>query len=460
MADAIDPNLLLLGIALLALIAIALIVFIKRLKTGGPSTKEMNELYEHFESLIKRKAKYAARISVLSEAKEYGRISEKQYVEEVRRNKEHLEHVNRELDDVVNRLAMPHYKHQLKQEESMEKEKINYLIKLQEDKKDLQTKLEQSQELVEGTKRRNDLLEAESKDIKTKLDAIEGKYKGGTLDFENKLDEARKKLEQANENLDRVIKENVDLKEQLGMTSTEAQELKKKAWKQERALLKAGASAEEGKKALESGEDLRESLEKSKEKMQEYYDEVAFYSLLVNRYATHIETSEAKTIQDLKSLIQPQNKQVLAAVDRVLAGFPEYNPDRDVLAACERAYAFVSDEIHSVPSTGVTFWMTIKDMIEHKIADYEDKAILLCSILLSMDVRSKVMIVDMADGSNRPLVLLEHKRSFVLCDVNKRHDFLAYVGASQDEAISKYTYNGLKVKRTLYEFDNKKYKQY
>jgi len=84
---------------------------------------------------------------------------------------------------------------------------------------------------------------------------------------------------------------------------------------------------------------------------------------------------------------------------------------------------------------------------------------LLCSIFRALGAESLVIIVELTDGSNRPLVSLKAGRSHVLVDSNRKHDFKKYVG-DIDDIIEKYDKDGTKIARILYEFNDKEYKEY
>lgn len=202
-----------------------------------------------------------------------------------------------------------------------------------------------------------------------------------------------------------------------------------------------------------------DDLVKCREKMDDYYHKTLLYGLLVKRYEEFIEEREAKTIQDLKEMIQPNHPGVSEIAEKIKEEITNYSPERDVLKACEKAYVYVTENIHSVPSLGVSFWMPIKEVLENNVADYEDKAMLLCSVFKALGAESSVGIAEMTDGSNRPVVFIKTSSSEVMFDPNEKHRFLEYTG-QRSEIIAKYTLNGKAIQKMLYEFDDKEYKEY
>lgn len=191
---------------------------------------------------------------------------------------------------------------------------------------------------------------------------------------------------------------------------------------------------------------------KYKEKMEQYYHKIRLYELLINKYADYIERNESKTVQDLKAAVQPQNPRVVQLCDTIR----EKSTSTDPVGLCEQAYDYVANEIDSVAHIGVSFWLSIEDMLDSKVADYEDKAILLCSVFRGFGVAARVVISELSDGSNRPLVFLRIGRDIILCDPNQKHDFNAYQGA-RDEVLTKYRLGGERLSKLLYEFNDKEY---
>ncbi|MEM0372737.1 MAG: hypothetical protein QXO69_02790 [archaeon] len=203
----------------------------------------------------------------------------------------------------------------------------------------------------------------------------------------------------------------------------------------------------------------QDELRQCKEKMNEYYHKNLLYALLVKRYADYIEEREAKTIQDLKEMIQPYSAPVAELAEKIKESIQDYSPEKDILKACEKAYAFITENIHSVPSLGVSFWMGVKETLENGVADYEDKAILLCSLFKALGADSSIGIAELSDGSNRPVVFIKTRYSEVMLDPNEKHNFLEFAGKRAD-ALRKYSLNGKTITKILYEFDDKEYKEY
>lgn len=203
----------------------------------------------------------------------------------------------------------------------------------------------------------------------------------------------------------------------------------------------------------------KEDAARYKKKMEEYFNQIKIYRLLVSKYKDYIETSETKNVADLKKSVQPTNPAVLRAADNIKFDFENYMLEKDLLNACEKAHKLV-EKIPSSERLGITFWMTIDDIVENNVADYEDKAIFLCSLFRALGGQSRILIVELSDGSNRPLVLLElAEEKAILFDPNTEHDFYKYFGR-KDDLIAQYSCEDKIVSRVLYEFNDDEYVSY
>ena len=180
-----------------------------------------------------------------------------------------------------------------------------------------------------------------------------------------------------------------------------------------------------------------------------YYKNIVL-TMLAKRYADYINEHEIKTVQALKDSIQPDNNVVIDLIHTFSS--------TDHLKAASQAYDFITKNIKSVPSTGVNFWMSIEEMMENKVADYEDKAILLCSVLRAVDLDSWVMVTELQNGSNRPFVVIYKDENIILLDPNSQHDFLQYSGKFE-EVLKTYFEKGSRISRPLYKFNEKDYEE-
>ena len=352
-------------------ILVAAIVFSSFKARSLPRLENKEELYAKFAKLGDDKAKMKAKMAAVEETKNYGRISKAEYEYQISKIGKEIAIMDAEMDRILKKLAMPHYQIKLQQERSLETDKMSLLVRMQEETNAQKRRIEELEGALEDVTKRNEILEGENEELQQKLDNVESSYKDRVMRLEQELDRAKK----------------------------------------------AAAAG----MPVNSGMVDEEEVKKYKEKMEEYYHKILLYQLLVSRYKEHIEGNETKTVPDVKSLVQPINSNIVPIVQKIKTD------NKDFMKQFQSAYDYV-DEIHSVPYIGATLWLSVKEMLDNKVADYEDKAILLCSILRALGANALVLVALMTDGSNRPLVLLSMKDKSIMLDPNAKHDFIKFVG--------------------------------
>jgi hypothetical protein len=383
-------------------ILVAAIVFSSFKARSLPRLENKEELYAKFAKLGDDKAKMKAKMAAVEETKNYGRISKAEYEYQISKIGKEIAIMDAEMDRILKKLAMPHYQIKLQQERSLETDKMSLLVRMQEETNAQKRRIEELEGALEDVTKRNEILDGENEELQQKLDNVESSYKDRVIRLEQELDRAKK--------------------------------------------------AAAGGIAANPGMVDEEEVKKYKEKMEEYYHKILLYQLLVSRYKDHIEGNETKTVPDVKSLVQPTNSNIVPIVQKIKTD------NKDFMKQFQSAYEYV-DEIHSVPYIGATLWLSVKEMLDNKVADYEDKAILLCSILRALGANAIVLVALMTDGSNRPIVLLNMKDKSIMLDPNKKHDFIKFVG-KRNELIRQFSVDGNRIKRIHYEFNDKDYVSY
>ena len=383
-------------------ILVAAIVFSSFRARSLPRLENKEELYAKFAKLGDDKAKMKAKMAAVEETKNYGRISKAEYEYQISKIGKEIAIMDAEMDRILKKLATPHYQIKLQQERSLETDKMSLLVKMQEETNAQKRRIEELEGALEDVTKRNEILDGENEELQQKLDNVESSYKDRVIRLEQELDRAKK--------------------------------------------------AAAGGIAINPGMVDEEEVKKYKEKMEEYYHKILLYQLLVSRYKEHIEGNETKTVPDVKSLVQPINSNIVPIVQKIKTD------NKDFMKQFQSAYDYV-DEIHSVPYIGATLWLSVKEMLDNKVADYEDKAILLCSILRALGANALVLVALMTDGSNRPLVLLSMKDKSIMLDPNTKHDFIKFVGKRND-LIRQFSVEGNRIKRIQYEFNDKDYISY
>ena len=212
------------------------------------------------------------------------------------------------------------------------------------------------------------------------------------------------------------------------------------------------------------------------DEIDELKAKLAVYRKLIERYSEEITQGEQKTIPELKEMVVPNDSAVREVKKKILGelGFAQeaekgeripsteiqpnhYRYEKDFLAAAEKAYnaAQAFKRVHN--DLPVSFWLKPREMVELDIADAFDRAILLCSLLISLGCENcKVRVLDLEEGFKHPTVAFAYNEKQYLMDPMQECSAYAYHG-KLSEVLKSYTYEGRKALKSAYEFNDKEY---
>ncbi len=139
------------------------------------------------------------------------------------------------------------------------------------------------------------------------------------------------------------------------------------------------------------------------------------YKKIIERYRELIEAGESKSIPELRSLVKPQSSAVIELRDKLTREFKPYDYERDFLAASQKSFEFVKDEIKN-EHVNIEFWLSPRDILELSAADEMDKAILLCSLLIALGNRSAKVVVETKGGLKHAFVMFSFGSRYYLFD--------------------------------------------
>jgi len=202
------------------------------------------------------------------------------------------------------------------------------------------------------------------------------------------------------------------------------------------------------------------SLGKDAEKSQEEKElKFKLYFYLLERYSELINGFERKTIGEIKALV---NAEDLTIQSIVLDLKPEnYDFEKNYLKAAEKAYNFVCREINFVESgLDLNYWLSPKEILSLRIADAEDLAVFLCSLLHALgDENASVIVSELEDNFTHAFVFTEFKKKFILLDPSQKKPFNEFYG-EKTEIMQSYSFNGQKIAHFLYKFNSSEYEQF
>ena len=207
------------------------------------------------------------------------------------------------------------------------------------------------------------------------------------------------------------------------------------------------------KKGVEPKPSPRQPPPQPDEDVEVYKRRAALYRRMLERYREVIEASEDKSVAELRSLINPENSAVQLLKGRLTEDFRPYIYERDFMQAAERAYAFVKDEIKNEPLP-LDFWLTPEDMLELKVADEIDKAMLLCSLLIAFENHSAKVVVETGGRLRHAFVLFEFGGKTYKMD--PAHG--VFMSGTREEVLAEQL-SGAE-KKLVYEFNNSEYNEW
>lgn len=194
--------------------------------------------------------------------------------------------------------------------------------------------------------------------------------------------------------------------------------------------------------------------EKGTQELETYRRRAALYRKIIDRHRELIEASESKSIPELKELIRPQDSALLEAKSQLLKEFSEYSYERDFLKAAQKAYELVTNEIKTEPLP-LEFWLSPADILELKVADEMDKAILLCSLLISLGNKTANVVVEIKGDFRHAFVMFEFEGKNHLLDPVHKMNLTGEKESLLRQALSKEEES-----RVVYEFNDVEYNEW
>ena len=183
------------------------------------------------------------------------------------------------------------------------------------------------------------------------------------------------------------------------------------------------------------------------------------YRLLLKKYSDAINEKERRTIGQIKGLVDKDD----LTIQSIASEFKpkDYSFESDYLSTAEKIFDFVQKEIDFVKAdVEISFWLSSKEVMENKVADDEDLAVFLCSLLYALgDEKASVAIAELDNLSTHAFVMAEFENKFFLLDPGQKKPFNEFSG-SRETVLEKYSFEGAKLRRFLYKFNHEEYEQF
>ena len=183
------------------------------------------------------------------------------------------------------------------------------------------------------------------------------------------------------------------------------------------------------------------------------------YGILLKKYASIINEREKKTLGEVKGLVNGDDLTVQSVASELKPA--DYSFERDFTEAAKKAFEFVKKEVsYAKADLDLDYFLSPVEIMAEKIADDEDQAVFLCSLIFALgDESASVVIAELDDLTTHAFVALELGGKAHFLDPTQEHSFDEFSGKTE-EVLKKYSYTGAKIKRLLYKFNRFEYKSF
>jgi hypothetical protein len=180
---------------------------------------------------------------------------------------------------------------------------------------------------------------------------------------------------------------------------------------------------------------------------------------LLQKYADVINEREKRTIGEIKALVDGNDLSIQSLAQDFKGS--NYSFENDYEKVLNEVYNFAVSEISFVDADlNLNYWMSPKEVLEQKIADDEDFAVFLCSLMKALgDNSAEVVIAELDSLRTHAFVTTNMGEKFFILDPAQGKTFDEYSG-KKEEVVAKYSFNGKKIKNFLYKFNSEKYEQF
>ena len=149
------------------------------------------------------------------------------------------------------------------------------------------------------------------------------------------------------------------------------------------------------------------------ELLKKYND---LYLEIIMKYKSHIEEHENLYVAELPSLISPNDEVVKGLAASFTSKFQDYKYENNFYDVAKLIFEHVKNVILPV-SLPIQFWLKPSQTITYGAGDLFDKAVLLCSLLISLGNLSTKIIIVVKESERSFIVYFEFKEILVAMNI-------------------------------------------
>jgi len=182
-----------------------------------------------------------------------------------------------------------------------------------------------------------------------------------------------------------------------------------------------------------------------------------YYELILDKYKDEINEQERKTISQIKETVSPNDLTIRGIISKYKPVGYDYN--KDYIDTLKKAYNFIKSEIDVIKTDlKIMYWMDATTIFKNKYCDDQDAAALFCSIMQGLnDYDAQVYVVLLENETTHSFVKTKYKNNYYIFDLSQKCPFELYVYTDETKLIENYKYNGNKIKKVIYRFNQNIY---
>ncbi|MDD4250847.1 MAG: transglutaminase-like domain-containing protein [Candidatus ainarchaeum sp.] len=187
--------------------------------------------------------------------------------------------------------------------------------------------------------------------------------------------------------------------------------------------------------------------------------QIKLCKFLLQKYSDIINEREQRTIGEIKALTDGTDLTIQNITEEFKGN--QYTFEDNYLETLKKIYDYIKKEVDFIDvNFGINYWLTAKEIINLKISDDEDLAVLTCAFMKALgDNNAEVIIAELDNLKTHAFVVTTINENFLILDPAQKKEFETFFG-KKTEIIREYTFNKQKIKKFLYRFNSEKYEQF
>lgn len=182
-----------------------------------------------------------------------------------------------------------------------------------------------------------------------------------------------------------------------------------------------------------------------------------YYELILTTYKDIINNNEKKTISQIKDMVDPDNLSVKSIISKYKPIGYDFN--KDYFETLRVIYNYLKSEIEVAKNDiRVLYWLDATQILKHKIADEQDAANMLCSIMKALkDNDAYIYVVLLEDDRTHAIVKTKFKGVHYILDLTQKTPFDLFKDQDENKLFENYNYKNKKITRMIYKYNNNTY---